>query len=68
MKELAIKHRDYILQCHANNTASKGNINQELRKAYVRETGEHVGGCGSCLLNTVIPKYVRLIRDLDNGK
>jgi len=67
MKELAEKHKTYILRCHSQRTASDGALNTQLREAYVRETGQSVGGCGSCLLNTVIPAYVKLINEMNES-
>lgn len=67
MKELAKKHKTYILRCHSQRTASDGTLNTQLREAYVRETGQHIASCGSCLLNTVIPAYVKLINEMNES-
>ena len=66
MRELAIKHREYIMKCQTFRTSTDGAVSTALRQAYIRETGEAIGHCGSCFINIVIPAYVRLIKEIDN--
>ncbi len=63
MKELALKHKEYILKCKAFRTSHDGVKRAELTKAYIRETGHGVGHCGSCFINQVIPAYIKILND-----
>jgi len=65
VKELAIKHRNYIDSCYHNRTSLDGTLSTQLTQAYVRETGNRVGHCGSCFINTVIPAYIKLLKEID---
>lgn len=66
MRELALKHREYINRCHSLRTASDGMLNEQLRQAYAREQGTVVGHCGSCFINQVIPAYIRKLKEIDS--
>jgi len=68
MRELAVKHREYINKCHAYRTSSDGALSSQLTQAYIRETGNRVGHCGSCFINTVVPAYIKLLKEIEDEK
>jgi len=62
MRELAIKHKDYILHCLKENQCRNGLIRTELFTAYIAETGAKVNkSCPSCVLTEVYPAYKKII-------
>lgn len=64
MKELAIKHKEYLIRAKAYNTAPDGGLNTQLTQVYIRETGRRVNGsCPSCFINQIVPEYLKLLKD-----
>ena len=56
-------HKDYIEKCYRLQSAANGEINNQLKAAYIMDTGKtKTLGCARCFLNTVIPAYIRMIK------